>query len=77
MSHAGSKSDRTAIPAALVGTMAWIIALVAVTFIIGPQIPDAGVWWWGVCLIGTISGVIGLVFLWWRRTRMLRSELSN
>ena len=77
MSHAGSKSDRTAIPAALVGTGVWIIALIAVTFIIGPQIPDDGVWWWGVCLIGTISGVIGLVFLRWRRARMLRSALSN
>lgn len=77
MSNAGSRSDRTAIPAVLVGTGVWIIALITVTFTVGIEVPEAGVWWWGVCLIGTVSGVLGLVFLRWRRARMLRSELLN
>lgn len=71
-SHTGT-SDHTAIPAVIIGTSAWLIALVAVSVTSGVSAPLDGVWWWAVCLVGSVSGLIGLVFLRWRRTRLLRS----
>ena len=63
-------SDRTAIPPVMVGTIVWLIALIAVTLRDGAGIPAQGVWWWGVCAAGTISGLMGIAFLFWRRSRM-------
>jgi Na+/melibiose symporter-like transporter len=77
MSPIGSRSDRTAIPAALVGTGVWIVAFLTVTVTVGPGVPEAGVWWWGACMVGVASCVIGLVFLRWRRARLLRSAPSS
>lgn len=67
------RSDATAIPAVLVGTGVWLLALAIVTLTVGVQVPDTGVWWWAVCLVGSASGLIGLVFLRWRRARMIRT----
>ena len=71
------RSDHTAIPAVLVGTGVWLVALAIVTSVDGVDIPSSGVWWWGVCLVGSASGLIGLVFLRWRRSRMIRRGLIN
>lgn len=65
-------ADDTAIPAVVVGTVSWAVALTVVTFTQGVRLPTDGVWWWGVCAIGTLSGVLGLVFLTWRRRRLMR-----
>lgn len=65
--------DATAIPAVIVGTSIWFVALLTVSITSGTGIPDSGVWWWGVCCVGSASGVIGLAFLYWRRARMIRS----
>lgn len=73
MSSQMSASDQTAIPAVLVGTAAWLVALVVVGLSIGATVPEEGVWWWGVCLVGSASGLIGLVFLRWRRARLMKS----
>lgn len=67
------RSDHTAIPAALMGTGAWLIALVVLTVTRGVDAPLDGVWWWGVSLVGFVSGLVGLVFLRWRRARLIRS----
>lgn len=67
------RSDHTAIPAVLIGTGAWLVALVVLTVTSGVGAPAAGVWWWAVSLIGFVSGLIGLVFLRWRRSRLIRS----
>lgn len=73
MSSRMSESDQTAIPAVLIGTGAWLIALVVVILTVGVAAPASGVWWFGVCLVGSASGLIGLVFLRWRRSRLIRS----
>lgn len=72
MTTGHSMGDRTAIPAVIVGTVAWIVALLAITLTQGAAIPDTGVWWWGVTAIGTFSGLVGLIFLRWRRSRLER-----
>lgn len=71
------RSDHTAIPAVLLGTAVWLIALAIITLVDGVDAPSSGVWWWGACLVGSVSGLIGLVFLWWRRSRMIRRGLIN
>ena len=63
-------ADQTAIPAVLSGTIVWVIALVAVTATTGWTASSHGIWWWGVTAIGTASGVLGLVFLFWRKNRL-------
>lgn len=73
MSSRMSASDQTAIPAVLIGTGAWLVALVVVSLTAGVTVPDSGVWWFGVCVVGFGSGLIGLVFLRWRRSRLIRS----
>ena len=67
------KSDQTAIPAVLIGTGLWLVALVVVGLTAGVMAPASGVWWFGVCVVGAASGLIGLVFLRWRRSRLIRS----
>jgi hypothetical protein len=67
------RSDQTAIPAVLIGTGAWLVALVVVGLTVGVMPPASGVWWFGACMVGVVSGLIGLVFLRWRRSRMIRS----
>lgn len=69
MSSPTRSGDQTAIPAVTVGTSLWIVALIVVTIDQGVDLPVTGVWWWGVCLIGVVSGVLGLAFLHWRRSR--------
>jgi len=63
-------ADQTAIPAVLSGTIVWVIALVAITATAGWTAPSNGIWWWGVTAIGTASGVLGLIFLFWRKSRL-------
>lgn len=71
------RSDHTAIPAVLLGTAVWLIALAIITLVDGVDAPSSGVWWWGVCLVGSVSGLIGLVFLRWRRSRLIQRGLIN
>lgn len=76
-------SDSTAILPVRIGTGIALIALLycAITQPISPnevsevsEVSEGtgGIWWFGVALIASISGVIGLFFLQWRKNRMLR-----
>jgi len=66
--------DRTALPAVLIGTGAWLVALVVLSFQ-GPLAPPSdGIWWWGAAAIGVLSGVIGIPLLIRRRARMMRVD---
>ena len=66
-----TRADRTALPAVLVGTGLWLTALLTISVLRGPEIPEVGVWWWGVTAMGTTSGALGLMFLLRRRRRIL------
>jgi hypothetical protein len=77
MTSSARVSDQTAIPAVLVGTAAWLIALVVLTITVGVDVPATGVWWWGVSAVGSVSGLIGLVFVRWRRSRLISGGNLN
>jgi len=62
-------SDADAIVPVAVGTIAWAIAL-GYLVIRGTDLAAAGhSWWIGAALVGLVSGLLGLVFLGWRRRR--------
>lgn len=63
-------SDETALLPVSLGTAVWIVALVAVALTVGVTPVDGQVWWFAVTVIGSLSGLFGLVFLRWRRSRM-------
>jgi len=63
-------SDTTALPAVAIGTLLWLTALVVIGIREPLAPPENGVWWWGVTLVGTASGLIGLPFLVRRRARL-------
>jgi hypothetical protein len=67
-------ADQTALPAVLIGTVAWMIALVTLSAqgAVGP--PAEGTWWWAVAAIGALSGLIGIPFLMRRRARMAATQ---
>ncbi len=63
-------NDESALLPVALGTAVWLIALVAVT-LLGDIAPVEGqVWWFAVTVIGSLSGLIGLLFLRWRVRRM-------
>ena len=70
-------ADDTAIPAAIVGSACWLVALIALSVSQGASPPTDEVWWWGVAAIGTLSGIVGLTFLLWRRRRMASRDRST
>jgi hypothetical protein len=64
-------NDDTAILPVRVGTVI-AIALTIFTAFTQPISPSGvdGVWWFGAALIASLSGVLGLVFLQWRKKRI-------
>ena len=63
-------SDEDAILPVTVGTIVWLIVLV-VLVIRRSQLEAADATWWiGAAAVGLVSGPGGLVFLYWRRSRM-------
>lgn len=65
--------DVSALPVVTIGTAVWLVACVVVGLRYGIMPPDQGVWWWGVTVVGTLSGLIGLPLLVKRRRRLERS----
>lgn len=68
-------SDATALPAVITGTALWSVALLALSITGSINPPQDGVWWWGVSVVGVLSGLIGIPFLVRRRSR-LRARLQ-
>ena len=63
------ESDEDALLPVSIGTGVWIVALV-VLVIMRPTLDANGTTWWiGVAVVGVVSGVLGLVFLRWRKGR--------
>lgn len=68
-----SESDTDAILPVSIGTVIWAIALVALVLARGTLAENGTSWWIAVAAIGLLSGLIGLVFLRWRKGRARRS----
>ena len=63
------RSDADGLVPVAIGTGIWVIVLVGL-LVARPGLEEYGTTWWiGVAAVGTISGVIGLVFLRWRQRR--------
>lgn len=66
------ESDEDAILPVAIGTAAWLVALV-VLVAMRPTLDGNGTTWWiGVAVVGAVSGLLGLVFLRWRKGRARR-----
>jgi membrane associated rhomboid family serine protease len=67
-----SESDEDAILPVAIGTVVWLVALVALV-VMRPTLDENGTEWWiGVAAVGAVSGLLGLVFLRWRKGRARR-----
>ncbi len=74
MRSANRSADQTALPAVVIGTAVWLIAVVILS-VEGSFAPPAdGTWWWAVAVIGALSGLVGIPFLMRRRARMVAAE---
>ena len=62
--------DETAMPAVATGTILWVVAWVILSITSGVDQGASSVWWWAVAAVGTLSGVIGLAYLRWRRSQL-------
>ena len=66
------ESDEDAILPVAIGTGVWLVALV-VLVVMRPTLDENGTTWWiVVAAIGAVSGLLGLVFLRWRKGRARR-----
>ena len=77
MRSAKPSADQTALPAVILGTAVWVVALVLLSVRGSVTPPQEGVWWWGAALIGALSGAIGLPFLVRRRARMAAGKRAD
>jgi hypothetical protein len=68
-------NDETAILPARIGTGIAIVITIVLAFT-QPLLPTdlSGIWWFGVGLIASLSGIFGLVFLHWRAGRIQRKR---
>jgi hypothetical protein len=64
-----TSSDVDALLPVSIGTAAWIVALVVLLLRRDALAESGSTWWIGVAAVGTVSGLLGLVFLRWRRGR--------
>lgn len=67
-----SESDTDAILPVSIGTAIWASALIGLVLARGTLAENGTTWWIAVASIGLLSGLIGLVFLRWRKGRARR-----
>lgn len=69
--------DVDGVRAVATGTIVWVVLLV-VCLLLRDQLSAAGRGWWtGVCLAGALLGVVGLVFVRWRRDRIAARRAAS
>ena len=66
------ESDEDALLPVSIGTGVWLVALVVLVALRGTLAENGTTWWIGVAIVGTVSGLLGLVFLRWRKGRASR-----
>jgi cobalamin synthase len=66
------ESDEDALLPVSIGTGAWLVALVVLVLMRSTLAENDATWWIGVAIVGTVSGLLGLVFLRWRKGRASR-----
>ena len=64
-----TNGDETALPAVLVVTIGWVIALVVLLFQRSTLVEQDRGWWLWVAAAGTLTGVLALAYLWRRANR--------
>lgn len=64
-----SESDTDAILPVAIGTAVWAVVLVGLLLARTTLSDNGTTWWIAVAAIGLLSGLIGLVFLRWRKGR--------
>lgn len=75
MAHdALARSDADAILPVTLGTVVWLVVLVALLLNQPRLTEDGTLWWIGVAAVGAVTGAGGVVFLRWRRARAARRE---
>lgn len=62
------QSDADGILPVAIGTGLWAVALVAL-LLLRPQFEQVDTLWIAVAVVGLVSGVLGLLFLRWRKRR--------
>ena len=62
---------------AVVGTGAWLAALVVMLLLRGQLTDDGNGWWIGVAVAGLVLGLIGIAFLLRRRAVYRRGSTSS
>lgn len=68
------ESDTDAILPVSIGTAVWAVALVVLLLMRSTLEQNGTSWWIAVAAIGLLSGLIGLVFLRWRKGRARRVD---
>lgn len=64
-----AQTDADAIVPVAIGTAVWAVVLVVLLVQHTALESDGRQWWLGVAVVGLVSGLLGLVFLVWRRRR--------
>lgn len=63
------KSDSDAILPVSIGTVVWLMVLLALV-VAKPSLDESGTTWWiGAAAVGVVSGAGGVLFLMWRKRR--------
>ena len=64
-----SLSNGDALTPIIIGTVAWVIAIVALLFFRDSLATAGTTWWFGACAVGIISGLGGIAYVLYRRRR--------
>jgi hypothetical protein len=64
-----ARSDSDAVLPVSIGTVVWIVVLIAMILFRSTLDESGRGWWLGVAAVGVVTGLGGVVFLRWRRGR--------
>jgi protein-S-isoprenylcysteine O-methyltransferase Ste14 len=71
------ESDGDAILPVSIGTAIWAVVLVVLLAMRSTLDANGTAWWVWAASVGVVSGLGGLVFLTWRKRRMVRRAIQE